>query len=357
MKRLLKHIWLAGCFIAILIVAFSFTAIASDRGYQITIDYEYDGKVIDGALFHFYKVGEISADGTMKLTGAYKAFPVNMNVDQESELQDAAETLYGYIQKEELAPVNEAITNMQGRLTVDHLEKGLYLVTGQPYFADELIYRTQPLWICLPMGNQNHVIMNVKASAEQKQYEPISVKVLKNWNDQNHSWGRPDKVTVYLLKDGETIDEVVLNKENNWKYIWNGLNPNSHWNIVEEPVEDYLVTVTKTGKTFLVTNTGTSEMTPDGDGGNDDGGNGGGENDDDNPKENIPSGPPTEPFVEVMVNQPENVTNSYEDDEEEYFLQVLPQTGMVWWPVVLMVFAGVICIISGISLCRKAKDE
>lgn len=352
MKFWKRKIRFVGCFAAFLLFVFSITAFADEHVYQLSVDYQYDSGAIAGAEFHFYKVGEISESGKMRLTGDYELFPVKVDVEKESELQTAVNTLYGYIQKEEMVPDREAVTNVQGKLLVDNLEKGIYLVAGQPYFSEEMIYTTQPQLITLPMGDLEHVVLDVKASAEQKQDEPVSVKVLKNWKDQNNIPERPAKVTIYLLKDGNVIDTVVLNRKNNWKFIWDGLNPNSQWSIVEEPVHGYLVTVERIGNTYLVTNTGTSETPPKGDGNE-------GEGDHDDPEDTTPSDTPSDSSNDggETKNFSGDNKESQEDQEETFILQVLPQTGMIWWPVVLMVFAGTGCIVFGIVLCRRYKDE
>ena len=35
-----------------------------------------------------------------------------------------------------------------------------------------------------------------------------------------HESGRPGKIEVELLRDGEVIDEVELNNETGWEYDW-----------------------------------------------------------------------------------------------------------------------------------------
>ena len=78
--------------------------------------------------------------------------------------------------------------------------------------------------------------------------------VRKVWVDDGD--GRPDSVTVQLLRDGEGYDEVELSQSNNWAYTWDRLDDDYSWSVIEVDVpSDYEVTYTTKGNTTTITNT------------------------------------------------------------------------------------------------------
>lgn len=96
--------------------------------------------------------------------------------------------------------------------------------------------------------------------------EETSITVTKKWTDNSDKLGeRPDKVTIYLLADGEkTGDELVLNKENKWTGTFEDLPLNKDgkeikYTVSEKSVKNYNAKVTGSAeKGFVVTNTHTS---------------------------------------------------------------------------------------------------
>lgn len=78
--------------------------------------------------------------------------------------------------------------------------------------------------------------------------------VRKVWVDDGR--GRPDSVTVHLLRDGKRYDEVELRQSNNWAYTWDRLDDDYDWSVIEVDVpSDYEVTYTTRGNTTTITNT------------------------------------------------------------------------------------------------------
>lgn len=123
-----------------------------------------------------------------------------------------------------------------------------------------------------------------------------SVTVKKVW-ELGRSGKAADSVTVALLRDGVQDKTAVLSAANDWTYTWDQLDDDHRWTVKELDVpKGFTVSVSQSGKTFTVTNTykrpGTSE-TPD--------------------KPDVPG-------------TPRNTT--------------LPQTGLLWWPVPLLLCGG-----------------
>ena len=108
------------------------------------------------------------------------------------------------------------------------------------------------------------------------------------------------------MQDGKSYETVTLNQENNWKYTWEDLEAGHEWKAVEQTVPSgYTMTSTQEGKTFIITNTYKK------------------------PGTTVPTGGGSK----------------------------LPQTGQLWWPVLVLLLAGIICIIVGGSFSRTNNKK
>lgn len=94
-----------------------------------------------------------------------------------------------------------------------------------------------------------------------------TVSVKKQWYDKDES-KRPENITVNLLRDGVKVNQTILNKSNNWQYVWNNLDicdTSEHkyiYTVTEEEVSGYATEIKEnitlnTGEKFdfVITNT------------------------------------------------------------------------------------------------------
>ena len=138
--------------------------------------------------------------------------------------------------------------------------------------------------------------------------------MLKVWK-QDREENRPASVQVELLRTdskGKTtvVDRQILNSENQWSYTWEDLSSQVRWSVTEQKVPSgYTVSTSRQGNTVVLTNTA-KEQGESGDSGNNSGNTG----------------------------------------------QKLPQTGQLWWPVPLLMLAGVMCLLAG-KVLRRSGDE
>ena len=134
--------------------------------------------------------------------------------------------------------------------------------------------------------------------------------------------------TVELLQtdvEGNTTvaDRQTLTKENQWSYTWKNLSTLMRWSVSEAEVpKGYTVAVTREGNTVVLTNTAKKPGKSDG-------------------EVNPPSKKPTD-----------KTTNKTTDKTSDK----LPQTGQLWWPVLVLLFAGAICLLVG-RVLRDRKEE
>lgn len=249
----------------------------------------------------------------------------------------------------------------------------------------------------------------------------ITRKVLKIWEDEGYETIRPESVKVSLLRDGTVFDSQMLNAQNNWRYAWDELNAVNEWTVVEEVPEGYAVKIEQMGITYKVTNkyvepvigvdppvskkiTGgtprrASTFTfllkaadascpmPEGSTGTE--------------KTISITGAGTKEFGEIVFTKPgiytytiselnsavkgytydktvytvtytvteqdgelviaRNISNGHSEVEKIEFANkfhtILPQTGVLWWPVPVLLFAGFAFITAGIVRRRRYKDR
>ena len=97
-----------------------------------------------------------------------------------------------------------------------------------------------------------------------------SVTVTKVWNDGNNQDGkRPASVTVYLLANGNRVDDAVaeLNEGNKWTVTWSGLPVNAKgeeilYTVAEAQVEGYTNTIAEAATEGNIAFTVTNAYTP-----------------------------------------------------------------------------------------------
>lgn len=284
---------------------------AENREVSLTLSYHDNQIPLAGARFDLYLVADFDTEGKLTVTDAFRPFPVSLDQNDET-WKTLASTLEGYVRRDQLTPTDSGITDTNGHLSFPTIAQGLYLVLGQRHTQNGYRYDAVPFLVLLPSQDIESgewiykVTANVKyevSPVPEDEPATISRKVLKVWNDTGYTASRPQEITVQLLRNGEIYSTVILNASNHWRYTWSDLPDDAVWNVVEKECEDYTVTIRREGITFLITNTYSPDTPP----------------------------PPT----------PDTPN--------------LPQTGQLWWPVPLLLCAGLICVLIG--LIRRKGDR
>lgn len=303
-----------------LLVPGSMAAAASldqDALCDLTIDFHADGESVSGVQFRIYRVGDMDIDASVRLAGQFADYPVDINAATDSDYQAAANTLWGYVQNDDIKADHVATTDENGIAQVSGLSVGIYLVVCDPVQVEggQLVTSAQ-LWRLPYKANTadswNYSLqVTPKFEFKENPSEPVTVKVLKQWEDSGNEKARPASITVHLLCDGAVYDSVVLTEADNWRCTWEELDPDCEWTVVEDPIDDYTVSIQKEGITFVVKNTYVE--------------------------------PPTEPTrpTEPEPTEPSNI----------------PQTGMTWWPVPVLLLVGIALICVGVASRRKNHNE
>ena len=304
--RILNRItaWVLLCLL--LLTAMAPTAFAAGDDNRLTVRYTYDGVPISEARFHLFLVGAVAQDGTLSLTGDFSGYPVVVGGQTGGGLQTAADTLYGYIQRDQIQPNQIVVTNNSGYAAFLGLSRGLYLVAGQPCKIGDTLYQTQPQLIAVT----EDLILEAKCEAQEDPTEPQTLSVLKKWSDTGYESKRPKTLTVSLVRDGSVVETVTLDAAGNWRHTWENLEPGWQWSVVEECPKDYTVTMQREGDTFLLTNT--------------------------------------------RIVYPEKPSDTPTGSTQD---PAIPQTGMVWWPVLVLLAGGLCLIALGARLRREERGD
>lgn len=326
-KRICAGVLALLCILLFPVPVFAAGAIDPAKDVSLTISYQHEDTPVSDVPFQLYCVAEIDQYAEFTLTGDFKDYPVRVNGLDSDAWRALAETLAGYVQRDGLIPLDSGKTDRSGLVVFPNqqqrLSPGLYLVTAEPITIDGYTYVTEPFLVSLPNLDKSSDTWQYDVSVAPKYtrtYNPpdrpndetVDRKVLKIWDDGGASENRPKEITVQLLKDGKVFDTVRLNADCGWKHLWTDLPKYENgrllvWRVVEQRVEDYTVSVTQEGITFVVTNTCEHPEIPD---------------------------QPT----------PENPGPK------------LPQTGVLWWPVPVLTAVGLAFLAAG-TLFLKKKDH
>lgn len=300
--------------------ALAASAVDVSRDVSLTLRYQDEGAPVSGVPFRIYRVADIDAYAQFALTGDFKQYPVEVNGLDSDGWRALAETLAGYVQRDGLDPQDGATTGADGLVSFpsgrqQSLSTGLYLVMADPTTVGNYSYVTEPFLVSLPNLDTGSDTWTYDVSAAPKftrqdntpPDDTVERKVLKVWDDGNASDARPEQIEVQLLKDGDVYDTVRLDSQGDWRHSWTGLPKYENgrlieWRVAEGDVSGYTVSVEQEGTTFVMTNTGRSQNPP--------------------------------------------------GEKQEK----LPQTGMLWWPVPVLIAAGLAFLVIG-KLRSKNKHE
>lgn len=351
MKRRILSKLLACVLCLAMVLLLPLTVSASENG-SLSITFRHDEHPINNAVFNLYRVADRSDGGSYTLTDKFAGYSVSLvNLNNDS-LNALATTLSTYVARDNTVSDAQAVSDINGKLSFNNLSTGLYLVIGDSVTEQNVTYIPQPFIVSLPSqdayGNTIYNV-NVDVKYERRDDPPQTLErhVLKIWEDTGYEEQRPQEITVQLLKDGEVFDEMVLNSDNNWRYSWSGLDASSNWQIAEKDVpEKYTVAILQQGITFTVTNTFDDIDTPQ-------------ETTapTDTPQETTsPTDTPQETTVPTNNSQETTISSDTPQTTAPQKDETLPQTGMLWWPVPVLLGAGIVMLIVGIIL-RKRREN
>ena len=288
---------------------------AEDEKCTLNIEYAPDGNKVNDVEFDIYKVGEFDLNTKFSWYGEFTQFDgqIDFNSLEDEGWRNLGLTLKGYVDDKKIDCTAKTLTT-KGVASLGNLDKGLYLVVGKKHNIGDKTYYIQPSMVYLPQladdGTDNYEC-TIISKYDSKDLE--KVKIVKIWvgaqPEENAS------ITVNLLRDGQLYEAVVLSDLNNWQHEITGLEKGHEWSVAEQMSidSDWTVTVDQNMHIFEVRNRKTPET---------------------------PDETPTPPVV-PPTNPPR---------------PTIPFTGLVWWPVPVLMGSGFMLIVLGLFLKRK-EDE
>ena len=302
-----------------------------------TLFHKVDNKAVKDVEYSIYRVGDLSESGKVEFSKDFKKYSLKLNMSNNSAVKSTADALQGYILRDKIKPLDSALTDANGVVvfpTNGSLKTGLYLICGKSYkTADGKICNIQPILTALPVTDGEGTLWyDVKVESKHEILQDTSkLSVLKVWKDKTTHY-RPNKIQVQLINTvtGEIHDTVNLSKSNNWRHSWSNLPAGYTWTVVEKDVpEHYTLSVKRDKFTIELTNSCDKTYTP--------------------PKE--PDKETTEEETDDPVTQTPHSPQTGGSTSTK-----LPQTGTLWWPVPILVIAGMLCILIGM-LRKRGQNE
>lgn len=248
---------------------------------------------VDGVEYRIYFVGGFD-DGAVIMNPGYE----DIDLDDPYE---AAVIVDSRIRSNGEAPYATDIVE-GGFISFDHLPDGVYLVTGDSFQVDGVLYWPIPCLVAMPQHGHDSLRWDVTVEGKHDSVELMDISVLKVWKGDTENV-RPTQITVQLMRNGDDYgDPVILNRDNSWRYTWTDLPSTDVWYVREVEIPQFYVSNTvRVENTFVIENT---RLVP----------------------------PPTVP-------------------------PHIPQTGQLWWPVYALVCFGMGFVIIGLIRRRKSEEN
>ena len=282
-----------------------------NHAHSLTVTAAYAQKPISGMKFDAYLISTVDECGELTVTERYRNFADDLDIRGKNDeaWRQMARVLAREISLDtNLKPSRSAVTDADGVAKFADIPMGLYLIMSSGMEKDGYVYSTTPFFVMLPEQDMSSNTWNYRVVANAKPgREPVKAdfEVIKIWKDDCHKDRRPKSITINLICDGGVYDTITLPHNGTWSYTWKNLETNHQWTVTENRENGYQKPdVQQEGNIFIVTNT---------------------------------------------CNQPAKPT--------EPGKPTLPQTGQLWWPVPVLIAAGLLFVVIGLVRRRGTIDE
>lgn len=239
------------------------------RQTRVTFTLSKPFTVQGGEKMHLYRIGEYDGQ-TWKASENFASYPVSFSWATKEESKALANTLLGYIQRDHIQPDAEKEWSKDGWMVFstrdDGIKQGLYLGVSDAIGSVGKRSVFSPVLFSLPgVGEDNPTAwryeQQITLKGEPNKKTEQAIEVFKVWKGDSKA-NRPDEIVVQLVKNGNVVEEALLQPSNYWRYRWEHLSTEADWQVVEKEVPDgYQVKVEtlvqEKRKAFVLTNTKT----------------------------------------------------------------------------------------------------
>ncbi|MBP3719546.1 MAG: Cna B-type domain-containing protein [Eubacterium sp.] len=267
--------------------------------------------------------------------------------------------LEAYIKENGISAVAEGVSNDNGETVYSGLTLGIYFVESDDIIIGDFVHSfinfVYPVPILEKSETGGNLIINYNPVASPKKSKvgvDVHCGIRKQWDDSSSN-NRPATVSFRVYVDGVEAEwsPITLSSENDWQYNWTDKgNPKYTVEEINNP-EGYSseITLKQVGPhDFIYTcvnhYSGDNPPPPP-----------------DNPPPDNP--PPDNP---PPTNPPSNppgapdlpgVLGAIRALPQVLGARRLPQTGQLWWPLPILVIAGIFFIVKGIKKNAKMKAQ
>lgn len=273
--------------------------------YRVTFQYPFAGGKLS-----LYLVAKPTDSGDLCPTEDFDLYPVDLSKTT------APATLMGYVLRDQLPPLATAVVTADEKgscsAAFTGLEEGIYLMVPERVTINGTCYTPSPVLVQLPARDDKGDLQNDVAIIGKFDMTDVStytsLSVVKIWKDSDGQPLKvhPDSIRVQLLKDGAVAETVTLNSGNNWSYVWEKLDADHQWMLVEESTaEGYRFSMSEDKKGCV-----------------------------------------------TMVNT-KNGSNPPPQDNEPPSKRI-PKTGQLWWPVSFLALGGICFLMIGLARRKRS---
>lgn len=217
---------------------------------SVTLTDLYDEQPVAGAQLSFYYVASVTENAAGNLSYVCTEEFQDLEVSLDDPM--LAEELEIYTGEQQPA-ARIVVTDAQGTAVLTELPLGLYFVKQTA--AVEGFEPCTPFVVTVPAKEELGYVYDVEASPKTDVIQLVDLTITKVWNTDKAA-SAADQVTVQLLCDGQLLETIVLNEENDWQVTFTDMPKSDAYSIKEIDVpKGFVATYTEDGYDFTVINT------------------------------------------------------------------------------------------------------
>lgn len=285
-----------------------------------------DGTDLTGMQFDLYRVADVLNNGKTQLCNDFASLDADISLTPTDAWAVVTTEAANLVRRNGLTPEQSAYLNEDGVAHFPEAGKkiiaGIYLVFPRTLEIGGRKIVCSPTLAALPLedGGWNYNVRVTPKGGPSTSEDYL--EVVKIWNDKGSEKKRPESVLVDLYCDGVLVDTQEISADMQWKYRWEpapvwktlgqaGNGPGSDvtiegehsWYVIERNVDGYKTTYALSGDHRFV------------------------------------------------------ITNTIQDDTPSTPENKLPQTGTLWWPVPILVLAGLSLMYLGRTMAKREREH
>ena len=320
---------------------------------SLSVTYKFGAdKLFDGVNSRIYKIASATEGGSFTLDPGYidkstikDLSGITDEASAQQEWKQILDDVMPYAVSERTA--DQSAVSSNGQVKFNNLGLGIYLVCADNFVETENTYVFTPFLVSVPqLDDSDRWVYDAQAGTKCEKFDRmVNLELHKRWSDEGYTDKRPSSIDVKIIKNNELYQTINLNDSNNWTYAWTE-KPGNTWSFEEVLASDsgYTASISESktyngdvaSEIYTITNTYTPPTTPP-------------PSDEHHNEENGGDGDGGAPeFPDVL-----GAVRKLSELPAVLGARRLPQTGQLWWPLPILVIAGIALIVKGIRKTRN----